>query len=229
MIFSETIFETIESLLQHRGELAYTLLLPLVVSLAIDFGSNYPLGNALSFLMNLLSIVVHSIFAITVHRIIIMGAGSVGRYGMVTWSRRETLFALYITFGSMVTVLLEYLAPQDVIPGKVLFLIALMVIWAASRLSLIFPGIATDKAISPLLSWKLTQKHQPLMIKVTILVPVFWAVLYSLTPQIGLVTAQENENGYALLIDMIFYYSILVFEIALLSTVFKKIVQKEYA
>ena len=154
---------------EYRNKLAKALLIPFLLYLALDVATYIQPIPVVAFGVSIMSIFVHSLFAITTHRIILLGPESVPKWGILSWSKRETSFALHLVGISLMLIPITVLA---FIPTIGMALIIPTMFWLLGRLSLVFPGIAIDQAISYKHSWKLTKNNQILMMLVVILFPV---------------------------------------------------------
>ncbi|QOC22375.1 hypothetical protein IC757_15395 [Wenzhouxiangella sp. AB-CW3] len=93
--------------------------------------------------------------AVVVHRVMLLG-DAVSRDRRPSWTFRETWFALHLFAVLIVVMLLLVLAAFPVI-GWLLALLAIG--YVVGRLSLVFPGISVDRAVSFGYSWRLTAGH----------------------------------------------------------------------
>ncbi len=120
-----------------------------------------------------LSIGVQAIFAITTHRIVLLGPGSVSKWGITSWSERETYFVIDVLALSVLMIPMMSLASIPVIG---LYVAPALTCWIFGRLSLVFPSIALDKGVSFKQSWELTKNHQLLMFLVVVIFPLMLAI-----------------------------------------------------
>ena len=93
---------------------------------------------------------VHTIFAVTKHRIILLGEKSIPEWGLRRVSMREIRFILY-SFGIGLLVIPPALLATIPVFGWVLAFVAIS--YVLGRLSLVFPAIATDQNWSFQDSW----------------------------------------------------------------------------
>ncbi|WP_041521842.1 hypothetical protein [Gilvimarinus agarilyticus] len=214
MDFKKVFAGAVFSLLQQRLVLAKALLLPMVAYLVLGFVSYLEAGIMLQVFVWLLSTVVEVLIAVTTHRIVLLGAGSVPAWGIFVPTAREWWFLLYLLGLTVLMGLVGMLVTIPVI-GVVLWLLAAL--YLLSRLSLVFPAIAVDQPISFAASWQRTQQHQKLMLLVVIIVPVLVGTLSYL---VGLVP-------YAYILGLLLWPVGLVFTVAMLSMAYLLIVQSE--
>jgi hypothetical protein len=200
---------------KYRQVLIKALAIPFVVYLAIDASTLLDLPLALSWLLAILGVGVQTIFAITTHRVVLLGSNSVSTWGITSWSNRETSFVLHIIGLVLLMIPLAILGLIPVLGG----IIALVIIcWVSGRLSLVFPGIAVDKGVSFRLSWELTEQYQMLMFLVVVIFPVLLAI-----PAILL-----NFLPYTFLLTSLLSTFVVVFEVAALSMAYQLITNDVY-
>ncbi len=173
MRFKDVILAAFGYVFEYRRPLAKALLIPFVVYLITDALMLLEPDLAVSLALWITTVVVQTVFAITTHRIILLGPGAVPEWGIFKWSRRETRFALHMLGLGLVVIPAVILGFIPLIGG----LIALGVIfWLFSRLSLVFPAIAIDHDASFRSSWELTRDRQMLMFLVVMVFPALLAI-----------------------------------------------------
>ena len=214
MDFKKVLAGAIFSLSQQRLVLVRALLLPVFAYLLLGLVSYLELDIMLQALVGLLGMVVEVLIAVTTHRIVLLGAGSVPPWGIFFPSAREWWFLLYLLGLSVLMGVVGMLVTIPVI-GVVLWLVAAL--YLLSRLSLVFPAIAVDQRISFAASWRRTQHHQKLMLLVVVIVPVLAGTLSYL---VGLVP-------YAYVLGLVLWPVALVFTVAMLSMAYLLITQSE--
>src|SRR5690606_34925168 len=93
----------------------------------------------------ILGVGVQSIFAITTHRVLLLGPNSVPTWGITSWTKRETFFVLHVLGLYLIVKAMTFLAYISSVGG----IIALVLMfWIIGRFCLVFPGIAVDKGVS---------------------------------------------------------------------------------
>ncbi|MFT7651901.1 MAG: hypothetical protein ACI9ON_001569 [Limisphaerales bacterium] len=145
------------TVLTAAPRLAYALAIPAVVFVALSFVQTQEEITAPIFMLTgLITLTMHTIVAVTTHRIIILGPDSVSTWGLTRWSMRETQFLLYLLsmgFGVVMLVSLGLILPQPV--GIALAIsIAIVVV---SCVSLVFPSIAVEQPLTFKAAWDLAQ------------------------------------------------------------------------
>ena len=141
--------------------------------------------------MGILATGVYTIFAINIHRIVLIGEKSVTRWGVNRWTIRESLFFLHLigvillfNSTSIFFQIIKFLPATDLwlannFIGPFFTLIFFFSLYVVSRVSFCFPGLAIDKCVTFYSSWKLTKNHKVLMIFVTIFLTILFSLLSS--------------------------------------------------
>ena len=170
MKFREIFWETLGYGILYKQRLAQALLLPFMLYIALDMVPDLEMGLLVSTGMGVLTVIVHTVFAITTHRIILLGPDAVPKWGITKWSKRETFFSLHFVGLTLIFVPLSFLG---FIPVVGWVLATGLFSWLLGRFSLVFPGIAVDEGVTFKLSWELTKNRQKLMVLVVVVFPVF--------------------------------------------------------
>ncbi len=133
-------------------------------------------GSYLWILFSVFSAGIQTLFAITVHRVVLLGPEAVPQWGLWKWTRRETVFILHF-FGLMLMMLPLTLftragpvSEPSAISGMLVAYVGLCWLWG--RLSLVFPAIATDADVSFKYSWEQTKGYQGVMFGVVMIFPI---------------------------------------------------------
>lgn len=215
MEFKKVIAGALYYVYENRITLAKALTWPFIAFVLLDATEYLDVEGILSFLIGVSSVAVQAIFAITTHRIVLLGPDSVSKWGITSWTKRETFFVLHIVGLALMTIPVMFLGFIPILG----WIVALIIIcWLFGRLSLVFPGIAIDKGVSFKLSWELTKKHQLLMFLVVVAFPILLAI-----PLIIL-----NLVPYTSFISSLASTFVIVFEVAALSMVYQLITTEAY-
>ncbi len=184
MMFS-VLERTLQDISTRRVLLARQLPIPLglaLLAMGLDWlravGDDFSgiVALALGFTVFSLYLAATVLVAVVVHRVMLLG--KVADQGLwVSWTLRETWFALHMIALMLIAVLLFVLAAVPLI-GWLLALLAIGYVFG--RLSLVFPGIAVDRGVSFGNSRRLTSGHGMSMfmlvafIPCVLLMPVAW-------------------------------------------------------
>jgi hypothetical protein len=148
---------------------------------------------------HLLSFVVFelafAVFAITCHRLILLGDGSVPRYGLTKWSSRETRFVgwtlLIYLCAYIALVLLNILAfqliqtprPSWLMSASATVAIIALPGYLLARLSVLLPTTAVDERPRFAWAWKMTKGNGWRLFLIVAVIPL--AVGFDLFPLLG--------------------------------------------
>lgn len=210
MAFKKAVAATLYYLYQYRRELLQALLWPLLAFIVIDYLSPEEPDSPLWGGILLITFIIQVLVAITVHRIVLLGPGSVLRWGTLGWGRRELRYALHAVGLLLIIIPVAALAVIPVIGG---LLAVAVVTWVVARLGLVFPAIAIDQEFSFKDSWRITANHQLLVLLVMFVNTVVLALLPALLPRVFLVSS-------------VISLTMVVLQIGLLSMVYQLIVNE---
>jgi hypothetical protein len=195
--------------------LTRALLIPFGFYIALDLYDEDNSNSVVSIIIFVISLSVHTLFAITTHRIILLGPDSVSKWGIQKWTKRETMFALHVLGLGLIVMPIYVLSFVPVIGWLIAFS---LIFWFVGRFSLVFPAIAIDQGFSYKHSWQLTKKHQLLMMLIVIFFPL------ALTLPAIIIGAIP----YTFLLTSILSTLSTVFTVAALSVTYKEICIEMY-
>ena len=221
---------------------AATLLLVYVPSLlnamAQATGSTSQLFfGSLSFLIQLLPYIV---FAITCHRLALMGDDSVPAYGMLTWTLREWRYMGWLVVLTLVCMLISYVinsfyvsrmiseieagAPPESFQtfSRWNYLVYIPVLYVFSRLSVLYPAIALDQPIEARWAWQSTARNGWRMTLIVGILP--WLLFYGVA-----LLFRENATFVEYLVLKIIGFFLLAVEVVALSFSYKHLFENQEA
>ena len=172
--FIKIVFGALYVIYQRKSVLFKALILPFILFLLLDFATLSNPPQILICFIFIAKLALYTVYAIITHRIILLGENSVPRWGFITWSKRESLFILYLFALILITTLAFMLALIE--PYLGLFLGVVVSVYVTARLSLVFPAIAIDNKLSLKSSWSLSNNHQLLVVLVVALFPVLFTI-----------------------------------------------------
>lgn len=235
--------ETVSFVFGNRNRLLRALCIPFLLYTAIGFVNsiNHPMRGTV--LLSILGLVIETWFAVTTHRLVLLGPDSVPTWGLRKITRREALFLLHaLVFIIALTVIFyimkrtptvvlsitsQLFKPEHFLENYYAYMIPIaiinvfwicVVLFAINRLTLVFPGIAIDQGVSFPLSWKLTKNHQ---IRLFITLIVFPLILGTLGI---LIRTIPGSTVMVSLLNTLMY----VFVVAALSISYREICKIEY-
>jgi len=156
-MISDTLSEAFDSLIEYKAQLFKVLIFPFILLVAFSL-LEYIYRDKFSLIVSLaVPFFIGMMATITTHRIILIGSKSVSTRRLLKITSREIKF---MSYGAGVILFLIPLLFLSVLPiiGKPLALIILFYLF--SRISLVFPAIATDKSLSFLQAWKITKSFK---------------------------------------------------------------------
>lgn len=155
---SRVLTAALATVVAQATRLAQALVVPAVVYVAMSLVPSEPetITGGLFFIMGLVTIVLHTVVAITTHRIVILGPDSVPKLGLTRWTRRETTFLLYI-FGFALAISLLVMFGAALPQPFGLAIVAGIAIIIFSAASLVFPAVALEHETSVQTAWQLAQ------------------------------------------------------------------------
>ncbi len=215
MPFAKIITAAYHHLVDQRRILIRVLARPFIAILVVDIVESMTSSSVNHLILGLLHLFATLLLIVTTHRIILLGESSVNRWGIVSWTKRETIFLLY-SIGLALILTSSFSLYGFIDYGRVI--LGLASLWIISRLSLVFPGVAVDKGITFRFSWKLTQNYQGLMFLVVVIIPILLVI------PLWFVTSLPFGNIIFLPVSIL----LLIFEVALLSTSYQYIVADFY-
>lgn len=216
MEFIRIIKLTFTFIKENYRSLLKSTLIPLITLMLLMLCESINTNSYVEILIQIISMFVYTVLAITAHRFVLLGSGSFSKWGIGSWSKREIFFFLHIIALILVFIPLMLLNFIPMIGGVIALIIY---VWASSRLSLVFPGISIDKGVSFKISWWFTKNHQKLMLSVIVIVPVIFAI-----PALIVSFIPHSD-----IINQIITVAATIFEVAALSMAYQHIIQTEYA
>jgi hypothetical protein len=221
MEFLKVVVAAVLRINENKRALSKALARSFAAFFIIDLLSLFNLPSSVFWFVSMLEFGVYAIFAIIIHRILLFGPRAVAPWGITSWSDRETSFVLHIIgicllITPIFSIFIGFFhssVPATTVTVTLVLLGALLTGWIVSRLSLVFPGIATDKDMSFRLSWKMTANHQLLMMAVVLLLPLLLIFPVTLLDYIP----------YSFLLVSLGATIALAFEIAVLSVAYQRI------
>lgn len=220
----------------YRRQLFTALVFPFAFYVVVRLAQALLEGSGGGWILGLAEILAETLFAVTTHRMILLGPEAVPKWGILRWSKRETIFALHVFALQLLVILLAIpLAigfslvsePGSIMVMPLGFVILVAAFWLIGRLSLVFPGIAIDKGVMFVESWRLTKSYQVLMFCVVLLFP---ALLLIPLFAVGAVPALLFNNVFLnAFIESFLMTFATVFIVAALSVAYQIVTREVYA
>lgn len=215
MSFEKLIWVTIKCIQLYRVQLLKALLIPFILSILLDLLALAGSNIFIIIIYYVLTIMLQTIFAVTTHRIMLLGPNHVPEWGILKWSRRESAFAIYGVLLASIFYLILFLPFLFIMfsQAAVLFFIVPIIYGALfiPRLSLVFPAIAIGESYSLKDSWSISKNYKKIMFFSVILIPLIVSIPVVLISYIP----------YTFLIVAILSYSLTVISVSALSVSYK--------
>lgn len=230
----EIIYKAIAWPWYYRRQLGVALLPTFFAMVFLDFVSLYISQSektASIAVFSIIAIPLTVLYTITIHRFMVLGPESTPKFGVFEWWGREWRFLLFM-FGvsilagllvavPMMTVLSTSSALTDGALGRVMtFILYASAFLVFSRLSLVFPAIATDSDFSLLRAWKISRGNTIRLTVALYSIPLLSMALYKAIPE----WIHENFEIYLSVVWILFCYVVWAVEIACLSFAYKYLV-----
>jgi hypothetical protein len=190
-----------------------------------------PSGTIMGLLAWLLYAPFYAIFAVTCHRVIILGPSHIPSTSGIYWSSRELRFigwmlavAILASVGAFIASLFTFIVPDYVVGFRVPWLGSVVgyfvVMYFVVRFSLVFPAAAVDNRTSLADSWNATSGNGAIL-ALALTVPL----LITLMIFSALDAAFLGNDGFLISIPYnLIGFVFLAFEIGVLSVAYKHIV-----
>ena len=173
-------------------------------------------------------VVLYALFAITCHRIVILGFDAVPKFGLFKLSSREIkylayigisylfFFVTYLGFEWFFGHLFQLGADISIVLSLLYFAVMVICLYSVGRLILVLPSVAVDNPISPKTSFKLTEGNGWRIFFVVIIVPLLSGILVGLLPD-GLIVLE--------VLGSIFWLYLYVIEVSALSISYRYLIE----
>lgn len=223
-MYKQIIDGSFNKVFENKKALFDALIIPFFILLAFDFlVMENPDDKTIRMFSFAFSIIIGITVAITTHRVLLLGANSVPKWGIFRFSKRELKFFLYSVAFMLMAIVLVFLA--SLIPFSFIVVIPIFLL-VFPRLSLVFPAIAVDDKFDFSDSLEYTKNYKLLTLVTVFVIPVVVAIIVTLV--YGLVIGflsgviSPKLNILYSLLNII----ITVFMISCLSSTYKNIRQK---
>lgn len=209
-----------------RARLFQALISTGLVLVALDMRPSYLSVEdwRLDTLLAVANIVVFTLFAITCHRIVLLDQAETPKYGIRSWSQRETRFLGWTVVGyfffSLISMALAMFAgiaaaiiPADEAPPTLWYLFLFPGSYVFARLAVLLPATAIDERHDMKWAWETTSNNGWRLVVVVALLPWLLASAFDFL-----------TIGESLLLEFILHtvaYALMAIEIAVLSVSFQ--------
>ena len=190
---SGVIKETLSVVWDKRIGLFQALILVSMALVGLELIYAYLLANEPSIFSSMLYIIPYvmlfTLFAVTCHRIVLLGNTEVPKYGIFSWSKRETRFLGWTIVGYLFFTLITMFVGVFVIPiitldssTELTYVISLAILvpggYVLSRLSILFPATAVDERPNLKWAWNITSGNGWKLFLIVALLPQLVSAIY---------------------------------------------------
>ena len=221
-----------------RTRLLCALAVPVALMFVVEYAFTFSQNDPLMWIQVFIQMAIYILFAITCHRLAIIGDSGVPNYGLLTWTKREwqylgwafVILIIWMFFSLVINSFFVSIIINDVEAGasvesfrstKVfLNLFYIPFVYIFSRLSVLYPAIAVDLQVNVQWAWQLTA-HTGW--RLTLVVAVLPGALYFLVSLLIRENATFAENTILEFLGFI----LLAVEIVALSFSYKYLTETE--
>lgn len=210
-------------IIYYHRTLLRALLLPFTLFMAFAILMDYFRVHLVVYLLVLLALMMKN--AIVIHRVLIIGHGSVPKWGIEAFNKRESRYFMFQILSMLVIAFLPFLVlnvftgndQEDPLASPFYILSQVLAYYLMARISLIFPAAAVDEKLTIKEAWALTTNFK---ITVFLLIAVVPYVLTSVSNIIA-----KSVNAYWL--SMLMFLLVTAYIVAVLSVTYKRITEDE--
>jgi hypothetical protein len=221
-----------------RTRFLFALAVPVVLLLIVDRAVTLENNDPLKFVQAFFQMAIYILFAITCHRIALMGDEAVPHFGLRRWTLRESrylgwsviIFVIWLLFSfvvnsfyvSMVVSQVEAGARPETYQSYKYWLAPfyIPVLYILSRLSVLCPAIALDQKVDAQWVWRLTVHNGWRLTLVVSLLP--WVLYFVLN-----LLLRENASLTETIIVQLLGFIVLAVEVVALSFSYQHLAQAE--
>jgi hypothetical protein len=221
-----------------RVRMLYALAVPVALLLVVDHAFTLANNDPLKFVQAFIQMAIYILFAITCHRVALIGDEGVPHYGLRTWTLGESrylgwsviilvvwlLFSFVINsfYVSMIVSKVEAGASAETYQSYKYWLTPfyIPILYILARLSVLWPAIALDEQVSAQWAWRLTENNGWRLTAVVSLLP--WVLYFVVN-----LLLRENATLVESIIVKLLGFVLLAVEVVALSFSYKHLAQAE--
>ena len=224
-----TVYGGYAAVFRNIGALMRALLMPLLFGAIVwAFREALESGWFLSTLLTLLALPLACLFAITIHRTVLLGPDSLTNPWSIYWTRRESDYFWWLIILAVVAgliaigiALVAWMFPQGTALYVAIFLVTK---YFEARLLMVLPSTAVGKRMILSTSWTLTSGNG---VRIAIALTIPWAIFVMLLAVIAFVAARTWVGLYIFLVAPLALLTVVV-EIAILSLSFRQLQSADF-
>ncbi len=213
-MFRKTVVGSFLYVKSYKEALFRATILPITLSLVLEFAFSYINSQPLHYLNNVFLTVLNAIVAINVHKIVLHGVDSVPKWGRFKFGKVELWFIGHYVCLTAAFIAITFMT-RFLDLAVILIIVAFGVI--ACRLSLVFPAIAIGKGVSFPYAWHLSSGKTLYMFSVVAIFPI----------TLGLVLVPLQTIGVPQVVTSILSYLVTIITVTSLSLAYKLLTEGE--
>ena len=153
------------------------LIIPVVILLALKHLVTLANNDPWKFVQAFINMAIYILFAITCHRLVLVGDQGVPDFGLKTWTLREwrymgwaiVIFAIWMLYSFVINSFIVSAFVKNVEAGgqadafqsikSLSYFAYIPLLYIFSRLSVMYPAIALDRQVTAQWAWRLTDRN----------------------------------------------------------------------
>ena len=233
----EIIRDTFQFVWDKRTRMLRALLIPAVLMLVAEQAFTFANDDPLKWAQVIIVMAIYILFAITCHRLALMGDQGVPDYGLRTWTQREwrylgwsiVLISIWVFLFFVVNSLLVSIVTRLMKAGveietiqpfePFVWLACTPILYLFSRFSVLYPAISLDQSVSAVSAWRLTAHNGWRVAMAVCLLP--WVLFFLLSYLL-----RENATHVEIIIHKLLELILLAVEIVALSFSYKHLTKQ---
>jgi len=230
--------DAVQFVWDKRARMLCALAVLMVILLIVEHAVTLANDNPLKFVQAFIKMALYCLFAITCHRLVLLGDPGVPDYGLRTWTLRESkymgwslvILVVWLLFSFVINSLIVSAFIRDVEAGgraeafhsiqPYFYFSYIPVLYIFSRLSVLYPAIALGQPVNAQWAWRITEDNGW---RLTIVVCLLPSVLFYLA---GLLL-RENATFVESLILELLGFILLAVGVVALSFSYKLLTEQE--
>ncbi len=234
----EILRDTLQFVWEKKAHLLRALAVPVVIMIAVAYLFNFADDNPLQWVEAFFSMAIYVLFAVTCHRLALLGDQGVPQYGLLKWTQRETRFygwglllmiLFLVPFWILNLIVANFFIPTSATQLEefdlpriwfLFYLSSLPLIYSISRLTVVYPATALERQVNLKWAWNLTRDNGWRLTLVVGMPPIIFTYAETLLLREQITSAEE-------FIVMLFRFVLLAVEIVALSFSYKHLTSQE--
>lgn len=206
--------DTISSLADNSLTLLKVTVVPIILMFGLEAlrAATLTLETYQVFLFQIADSIIWALFAISIHRVILLGESSVGPLGNIRLKSRELM---YIAYGFLIGIVIGFIVFfLGLIPILGFILAITLTAIFLSRISILLPAVAVDNNIGVRRVWELSDGYTLTCVGSVVLIPLILAFpLYF-----------QTDTLYSSIVTVVYGSIVMIVSVTLLSNTYKNLI-----